>query len=199
MSQSFTPHRPWTQQIHNRRVQPICLFDTPTRPNTLPDIEPTTPPTSIAPMTALVSSRRLVQTPSLHQEINDKFSDIPALYQLSAEDLVREYNSSSSAGNFAKHLTELPFPELSTKDGLRRFYSYFDGGTKKKNPLDLVRVQYLRRYVVHFYPEVSSSESWKHMVVSKINDALRRPFDATKVQWTFTVYLKSRHFIYICC
>ena len=182
MSQSFTPHRPWTQQIHNRRVQPICLFDTPTRPNTLPDIEPTTPPTSTAPMTALVSSRRLVQTPSLHQEINDKFSDIPALYQLSAENLVREYNSSSSAGNFAKHLTELPFPELSTKDGLRRFYSYFDGGTKKKNPLDLVRVQYLRRYVVHFYPEVSSSESWKHMVVSKINDALRRPFDATKVQ-----------------
>jgi hypothetical protein len=77
--------------------------------------------------------------------------DIPALYQLSAEDLVREYNSSSSAGNFAKHLTELPFPELSTKDGLRRFYSYFDGGTKKKNPLDLVRVQYLTK---------SSAESW---------------------------------------
>lgn len=144
-------------------------------------------------MTALVSSRRLVQTPSLHQEI----SDIPAVYQLSAEDLMREYNSSSSADNLAKHLTELPFPELSTKDGLRRFYSYFDGGTKKKNPLDLVRVQYLRRYVVHFYPEVSSSESWKHMVVSNINDALRRPFDATKVQWTFIVYLKSWHFIYM--
>ena len=33
-SQSFTPHRPWTQQLHNRRVQPICLFDIPTRPNT---------------------------------------------------------------------------------------------------------------------------------------------------------------------
>lgn len=101
-------------------------------------------------------------------------------YQLSAEDLVREYNSSSSAGNFAKHLAELMFTELFTKDGLRRLYSYFGGGIKKKNPLDPVRVQYLGRYVVHFYPEVSSSESLKHIVVPKINDSLRRPFDATK-------------------
>ena len=53
---------------------------------------------------------------------------------------------------------------------------------RRRKTLDPVRVQYLRRYVVHFYPEVSSSDSWKHMVVSKINDALRRPFDATKVQ-----------------
>ncbi|CAC5423782.1 unnamed protein product [Mytilus coruscus] len=87
----------------------------------------------------------------------------------------REFNSSSGPGNFAKHIVELLYPELFTFECLRRFYSYNGDAKNNKNPLDTVRLQYLHQYVSHFFPEVTQQQAWKLMVVTKINEALRRP------------------------
>ena len=64
---------------------------------------------------------------------------------------------------------------LLTSECLRRFYSYNGDSKNNKNPLDPVGLQYLQKYVMHFYPDVKPTQAWKAMVVVKINEALRRP------------------------
>ncbi|VDI25481.1 Hypothetical predicted protein, partial [Mytilus galloprovincialis] len=122
-----------------------------------------------------VPTPRIIPSSSMFEVIDAKFQSIPAPHKIAATDLLREFNSSSGPGNFAKHIVELLYPELFTCECLRRFYSYNGDAKNNKNPLDTVRLQYLHQYVSHFFPEVTQQQAWKLMVVTKINEALRRP------------------------
>ncbi|CAG2256100.1 unnamed protein product [Mytilus edulis] len=177
-SQNFTPHRPWgnmtaTPTREPRQLIPTSLFSP--SPNNTPAVTPVPSPTIRLP-----TSTRLVPSSNMFNVIDSKFQHIPPQYQIAACDLVREFNSSSGPGNFAKHLLEFIFPELYTQDCLRRHFSYHGDFKNNKNPLDQVRVQFLMQYVCHFYPEVKQPQAWKLMVVTKINQALRRPVKQQK-------------------
>ncbi|VDI58525.1 Hypothetical predicted protein [Mytilus galloprovincialis] len=177
-AQNFTPHRPWgnttaTPTREPRQLMPTSLFS-PSPTNT--PVTPVPSPTIRMPP----STTRLVPSSNMFNVIDSKFQHIPPQYQIAACDLVREFNSSSGPGNFAKHLLEFIFPELYTQDCLRRHYSYHGDFKNNKNPLDQVRIQFLMQYVCHFYPEVKQPQAWKLMVVTKINQALRRPVKQQK-------------------
>lgn len=88
----------------------------------------------------------------------------------------------NTAWNFATHLLRIIFAELFTSDNLRVYYSYFGGGKLKKRPLDDQRKSAIRRYVIAFYPDVSSDNAYTMQVVTKINECLRRPIQ-TKINW----------------
>jgi hypothetical protein len=55
---------------------------------------------------------------------------------------------------------------------------YFGGGKLKKRPLDDQRKSAIRRYVIAFYPDVSSDNAYTMQVVTKINECLRRPIQS---------------------
>lgn len=171
---TFAPHRPWAPTVSDTptRFQPATArqlhFNTPSA------AVPTTPLPNIATSTR-VPTPRIIPSSSMFEVIDAKFQSIPAPHKIAATDLLREFNSSSGPGNFAKHIVELLYPELFTCECLRRFYSYNGDAKNNKNPLDTVRLQYLHQYVSHFFPEVTQQQAWKLMVVTKINEALRRP------------------------
>ena len=74
------------------------------------------------------------------------------------------------------------FPELFTEECLHRFYSYNGDKKNNKNQLDPSRIQPLKEYVTHFFPEVIQPQAWKLMVIPKISDALQRPKPLQKTQ-----------------
>jgi len=169
-------HRPWnvtlstpTRPPHSQfPFQPTALFSSPTTPATN---DSTTPETQPNQRRASFSSTRLQPTSTLFVDLDNKFQHIPAQHRISGSTLVAEFNSSSGPGNFAKHLTEKLSPELSTEECLRRFYSYNGDKKNNKNQLDPSRIQPLKEYVTHFFPDVTQPQAWKLMVIPKINDA----------------------------
>jgi hypothetical protein len=106
------------------------------------------------------------------------FTDIDEQYRISENDLNIAVYSTNTAGNFATHLLRIIFAELFTSDNLRVYYSYFGGGKLKKRPLDDQRKSAIRRYVIAFYPDVSSDNAYTMQVVTKINECLRRPIQS---------------------
>ncbi|KAK3093361.1 hypothetical protein FSP39_014551 [Pinctada imbricata] len=87
---------------------------------------------------------------------------------------------SLNPGNFAVKIVERLFPELFGEDNLRFQFSYNGGGISDKKSLDGVRLGYIRKYVCHHYPEVKETKAWKMMVVTHINERLRRPNEKKK-------------------
>ena len=120
---------------------------------------------------SIFSSTRLQP---LFVDLDNKFQHIPAQHRISGSTRVAEFNSFAGPGNFAKHLTELLFQSFLLKC-LRRFYSYNGDKRNNKNQLDPSRIQPLKEYATHLFPEVTQPQAWKLMVIPKINDALRRP------------------------
>jgi len=82
---------------------------------------------------------------------------------------------SKSAGNFAKNICECLFPELFGPNHLRLKYSYNGGGIREKMALDEIRKEYLLRYVLYFNPDLNNTILWKTVIVTSINECLRRP------------------------
>jgi hypothetical protein len=79
-------------------------------------------------------------------------------YRISENDLSIAVYSTNSPGMLATNLLRLIFPELFNADNLRVYYSYFGGGKPKKRSLDQQCKSYLKRYLVTFYTNDSTSE-----------------------------------------
>ncbi|VDI74212.1 Hypothetical predicted protein [Mytilus galloprovincialis] len=148
-----------------RSATPLSVLPIELQPPTPPSPTPSTPQSPIA-----ASGDKQLPGNSVLLAISVMKST-----KIAARDLVREFNSSSEPGNFAKYLLEFIFPELYTQDCLRRHFSYHGDFKNNKNPLDQVRIQFLMQYVCHFYSEVKQPQAWKLMVVTKVNQAPRRP------------------------
>ena len=162
-----------------RRQELTCTSSTTSRQLQFPD----TPSSSNALNT---TSSPIVATCSPHPRMDPVrrsfgplpmhlFTDIDEQYRISENDLNIAVYSTNTAGNFATHLLRIIFAELFTSDNLRVYYSYFGGGKLKKRPLDDQRKSAIRRYVIAFYPDVNSDNTYTMQVVTKINECLRRP------------------------
>ena len=96
-------------------------------------------------------------------------------YRIFENELSIAVYSTNSPGMLATNLLRLIFPELFNADNLRVYYSYFGEGKLKKRSLDQQCKSYLKRYLVTFYSNVTTSEeAYNTRVVSKINECLRR-------------------------
>ncbi|CAC5397853.1 unnamed protein product [Mytilus coruscus] len=110
---TFTPHRPWAPSVSDTptRFQPATArqlqFNTPSA------AVPTTPLPNVATATSTrAPTPKIIPSSCIFEVIAAKFQSIPAPHKIAATDLLREFNSSSGPGNFAKHIVELLYPEL---------------------------------------------------------------------------------------
>ena len=103
--------------------------------------------------------------------IDENFADLPRHCQIPAEDLLKLQRESKSIGNFAAYLTIKLFPELFTAEN--QWYQYNYNGMGKK-PLEIEHRDYLKRYLLYFYPHLSDSKTYHNSVVDHVNEILRR-------------------------
>ncbi|KAK3104907.1 hypothetical protein FSP39_012965 [Pinctada imbricata] len=113
--------------------------------------------------------------PTIAPDTDHALDSIPEPHRIEMETLRGINSRSFGAGNFAKRLTVRLFPELFGVDDLRLQYSFYGGVCNRKKPLELQRREVIRTYVCYFYPECRPMDTWNAMVVTKINEGLRRP------------------------
>lgn len=94
---------------------------------------------------------------------------------ISGDKLTILRESAYSAGNFESLLLKKSMPHLFGQENLRNMYNWNGGGINANRQVCQRAKLAVRKYVVHYYPGCRKEETFRNVVVHKVNEALRRP------------------------
>ncbi|VDI43641.1 Hypothetical predicted protein [Mytilus galloprovincialis] len=106
---------------------------------------------------------------------SDEENTIPADMIIPDDRLNILKDRAHSAGNFASILLKELMPHLFGEENLRNRYNWNGGGINAKREVCPRAKLAVRQYVNHYYPECRKEETFRNVVVHKVNEALRRP------------------------
>lgn len=154
---------------HSDHANPSCTANT-TAPVTVQTTQPVNNDITslMSPVPASVPS--MLNLTSVNDEaVQDSFSILANIYNLTTDDLFALSRKSSSIGNFSVKLVKTMFrhEELQGRNC---------NGKLGKLPLDSARLSVIKEAVYHIYsvPDISRNDIWKKCVIA-IDEALRRP------------------------
>ncbi|CAG2217351.1 unnamed protein product [Mytilus edulis] len=105
----------------------------------------------------------------------DEENTIPEEMVIPGDGLTILKDRAHSAGNFASILLKELMPQLFGQENLRNMYNWNGGGINAKREVCPRAKLAIRQYVNHYYPECRKEETFRNVVVHKVNEALRRP------------------------
>ncbi|CAG2200330.1 unnamed protein product [Mytilus edulis] len=105
----------------------------------------------------------------------DEENTVPADMIIPDDRLIILKDRAHSAGNFASILLKELMPHLFGQENLGNMYNWNGGGINAKREVCPRAKLAVRQYVNHYYPECRKEETFRNVVVHKVNEALRRP------------------------
>ncbi|CAC5388209.1 unnamed protein product [Mytilus coruscus] len=105
----------------------------------------------------------------------DEENTVPADMIIPDDRLIILKDRAHSAGNFASILLKELMPHLFGQENIRNMYNWNGGGINAKKEVCPQAKLAVRQYVNHYYPECRKEETFRNVVVHKVNEALRRP------------------------
>ncbi|CAG2238642.1 unnamed protein product [Mytilus edulis] len=126
----------------------------------------------------MLTAQRRQKTPGLLAIVTDDDSDdenpISEDMTITPDRLGTIEESAHSTGNFASLLYKEFMAHLFGQENIRKMYNLNGCGWMLKREVCPRTKLIVRQYVVHYYPECRKENTFRNVVVHKVNEALRR-------------------------